>query len=456
MKIRFSVDLRELLDAEAKMALESRLPEFAAKTLEVSLRDRAESNVEALKICRLTYPSVGICVNENTPHDLMQLATEIIAEGIPNPAFFNDGVIRRSMERYGVPASESGDYINSTCVEITPCGASAVYVASPYYNLCGILLDVLDREYGSFAELFQAFRIKLAAKIQQGVEEQNMCRRERAAHMRRPLQSVFTRDCIERGKDIEEGGAKYNWVECSFVGLANLVDSLTVIRHEVFEKKSISLGELRRLCEADYAENESLRLKFLNQYPKYGQNSPDVDRLIPEVIDFISAECGRYRMLPDGSHYIPGTFCWEMHQRLGAETEATPDGRRAGFPFADGAGPAQGREKFGPTSAVHSVCSWSHESLLGGSAFNMKFGKDVLSAPEGREKLIALIKNFIREGGFQTQINVVDRETLVAADKNPDAYPDLVVRIGGYTDYFSRLSEGMRKEVLLRMQYEEI
>ncbi len=412
--------------------------------------------LEALRLTRLVYPSVGICVNRDTPDDIMRLAVEIIASGNPCPAFFNDELIRRGLEYYGVPRAESDDYINSTCVEITPTACSNVYVASPYHNLCRVLLETMEEDCPDYETLKKRFRERLSAAIAAGVEEQRRCRADRAARMRRPLQSVFTRDCIERGLDIEEGGARCNWIECSFVGLANLADSLYVIRREVFEEGALSLREMLELCRNDFKDQEALRLKFLNSLPKYGQDVPEVDAIVKEMTEFFVSECARYRVEPGDAHYIPGTFCWIMHQLLGAETCATPDGRRAGFPFADGAGPAQGREKFGPTAAVASVCSWEHGKFIGGSAFNMKYSRRMLADPETREKLTALIRTFIAGGGFQTQINVVDGEMLAAADRDPDAWPDLVVRIGGYTDYFARLSPGMRREVMMRMQYDGI
>ena len=411
---------------------------------------------EALRISRLIYPGVGLCVNERTPDDLLLLAVDLVAEGSPCPAFFNDRVIRRGLERCGVPPEESANYINSTCVEITPCGASNVWVASPYYNLSEALLQAMAEDPADFAALEEGLRRQLAERIREGVAVENANRQFRQQHTRRPLQSVFTRDCIERGRDLEDGGARYNWVECSFVGLANCVDALYVIREEVYRRHERTLAELRELLAADFAGHPELQQKFLNAYPKYGTGDPRVDSLIPPLLDFLKQECARYAMLPDGSPYLPGTFCWEMHQRLGSVTGATADGRRAGFPFADGAGPAQGREKAGPTAAVRSVTSWDHSALIGGSAFNMRYPKRLLATPENRRKLAALIRVFIERGGFQTQINVADRETLRRAQEHPEEYNDLVVRIGGYTDYFTRLSPGMQQELLLRTDYESL
>ena len=421
-----------------------------------TVNDLSYASIDAVRLCRLVYPSVGVCANEKTPHSLKRLAIDVIAEGYPNPSFFNDAVIRKGLEYYGVPENIRGNYINSTCVEITPCGYSNVWVASPYYNLSQMLLENLETEAADFDAFMENYHKILAAHVKNGAADQKRDRETRIANRRRPLQSVFTNDCISRGRDIENGGARYNWIECSFVGLANLVDSLVVIREEIFKQKNLTQSQLLEILKDDFKSRPELRQKFLKSYPKYGQDNQDVDSLIPIIVGFIREEISKYRMPPDDALYIPGTFCWVMHQRLGEQTGSTPDGRVAGFPFADGAGPAQGREKLGPSAAVKSVCSWEHYPLVGGSAFNMKYSKELLATDDAREKLLALVNAFIKGGGFQTQINVTDNETLKKAIAHPDEYADLVVRIGGYTDYFVRLSPGMQQEILLRTQYTNI
>jgi trans-4-hydroxy-L-proline dehydratase len=170
-------------------------------------------------------------------------------------------------------------------------------------------------------------------------------------------------------------------------------------------------------------------------------------------VAFVIEECRQFRMEPDGSPFIPGAFVWIMHEVLGRQTGATPDGRKAGSPFADGCGPAQGREAAGPTAAILSTTSWDHSPMLGGLAYNMKFNRSLFRTGEGFGRLRDLVLTFLRRGGFETQINVVDAETLRAARRNPEAHRDLVVRIGGYTDYFTRLSPEMQDEVLLRTEF---
>ena len=468
-------DAGRLDDAEALALIESLyllvneyIPDGLAISVMVGGRDALGQDVtnplsylclEALRRTRLVYPTVGICWHEGTPAALTDLGTELIAEGLCNVAFFGDETIQRGLRRLGVPAAASCNYINSTCVEITPVGASNVWVASPYFSTPGILLEELKAQATAsepaptFAALLEAYRLRLGRRIDAAAAEQNRLRESRRRHGRKPLQSLFTQDCCGRGRDIDDGGALYNWAECSFVGLANLVDSLEVIEAEVYRTQRLSLGQLHDLLAANFAGHEAERQRFLAQ-PKYGNGIEAVDRLLADLIGFAAGECARQRLLPDGAHFVPGAFCWIMHERLGRECGATPDGRSAGFPFADGCGPAQGRERCGPTAAILSTTSWDHSPLIGGAAYNLKFGRSLFAESAARARLRDLIVTFLRRGGFETQVNVVDAELLQAARLSPSSYRDLVVRIGGYTDYFVRLSPQMQDEVILRTEFE--
>ncbi len=418
--------------------------------------------LEALRRTRLVYPSVGVCWHAGTPLELTNLAVELIAAGIANPAFFGDETIQRGLQLYGVPPQESWDYINSTCVEITPVGSSNVWVASPYFSTNKLLLDEIEAQAasespaGDFETFLDAYRSRLAGEIARAVEVENQNRLQRQQYGGKPLQSLFTRDCITRGRDIDDGGARYNWVECSFVGLANLADSLVVLNEEVYVQKRLSLQSLHQVLQANFEGYESERQRFMHAYAKYGNDCQPVDSLVGEMVQFVQAECQRYRMLPDGSPYVAGAFCWVMHEMLGRECGATPDGRKAGFPFADGCGPAQGRERKGPTAAVLSVTTWDASPLIGGAAFNMKFSASLFRSPEAVPRLRDLILTFLQRGGFETQVNVVDAQVLRQAQAHPDEYHDLVVRIGGYTDYFTRLTPEMQAEVILRTEYSAV
>ena len=409
----------------------------------------------------LSYPGVGICWNEQTPEDLLALGCEILAERGANPAIFNDRVISQALRNAGCTPAEACQYQNSTCVEISPIGCSGVWVASPYFNLCRILLDLLsdiaagDAEADGFDELLAAYKQRLGTAIGEAVATQNACRCSCMHHRNFPLLSCFVNDCIPRGLDIDCGGARHSWIECSFVGLANFIDSLTVIRELVYEKQILTIPALLETLAADFAGHEDLRQTLLHKVPSYGNDEPEVDKLAVMLSEFVSGECAKYDVVLGGG-FKPGFFCWIMHERLGSQTGATPDGRKAGTPFADGAGPAQGREKKGPTAAVKSTTCWDHTPMLGGLVLNLKFSPQALHSKQDRIKLAELIKTYMRLGGFEVQLNVVGRETLRAAQEHPEQYRDLVVRVAGYTDYFNNVSPAMQDEIIARTEFEDI
>ena len=417
--------------------------------------------LQSIRNVSLSYPGVGICWHEGTPEDLLAFGCEILAERGANPAIFNQDVISGALQQAGVTPEEACEFQNSTCVEITPVGASNVWVASPYFNLSQHLLDLLEEiaagrcDAASFEGLLEAYGERLSVAIAEAVAAQNANRYSTMRHRNFPLQSCFVRDCIERGMDIECGGARYNWIECSFVGLANLVDALAVIREFIYEKESLAVKALLEILQADFAGHEEFRQRVLHEVPSYGNDEPEVDALAGRITGFLAAACAKHEVVLGGG-FKPGFFCWVMHERLGAETMATPDGRKAGMPFADGAGPAQGRERKGPTAAVKSTCSWDHTPMLGGLVLNLKFSPSALAGPESCLKLAELIKTYMRLGGFEVQINVVSRETLLAAREDPEQYRDLVVRVAGYTDYFNNLSAAMQEEIIARTEFEDV
>ena len=409
--------------------------------------------MQAVDDIRLVYPSVGLCWTEGMPDACLAQACDILSHGRSHPAIFNDDVISAGLRDYGVTQAEAHDYIHSTCVEITPIAASNVWVASPYTNMVQLLLDLLDRDWPSFDALMDALLKHLDDAIRAHFEEQNEFRRLRAARTINPLLSCFVNDCLERGLDIEQGGARYNWIMPSFVGMANLADSLEVIRQLIFERKELTFAALRAMLAEDFQNCEPMRLRLLNGVDKYGNDIDSVDALFAALVSHITEECRKYTPALSGARLIPSVFCWIMHEQFGRQTGASPDGRHAGFPLGDGSGPCQGRERKGPTASILSSTKWPHRAFIGGVAMNMKFSKKTFTA--GSCAIMAdLILTYLRRGGFEIQINVVDRDTLLQAQQNPEAYRDLVVRIGGYSDYFVKLSAQMQAEVLMRTAHE--
>lgn len=412
-----------------------------------------EMCMQVIDDIRLVYPSVGLCYTKEMDDKYLKKACEILSHGRSHPAIFNDDVITEGLMYYGVPESEAHSYIHSTCVEITPAAASNVWVASPYNNMPKLLLDSMDREYGSFDELFEAVLKKLDDAIKCGAEDEIRHRKQRSTTTINPLLSCFVNDCLALGTDIEKGGARYNWIMPSFVGVANLVDSLYALKSLVFDSKEYSIKEIKDIIDSNFKQNESLRVRILNTIPKYGNDNDDVDCLFDLITSHIVGECKKYTLPHSGGRLIPSVFCWIQHEFFGRQTGATPDGRVAGFPLGDGSGPCQGREMNGPTASILSSTKWSHKEFIGGIAVNMKFHKKTLGA-NSTKNMMSLIKTYMLRGGFEMQINVVDKSTLERAVSHPEEYRDLVVRVGGYSDYFVKLSDEMQKEILLRTEHE--
>ncbi|HEY3331933.1 MAG TPA: pyruvate formate lyase family protein [Capsulimonadaceae bacterium] len=420
----------------------------------------SELFVETIGHVRMAYPAVGVCWTPDTPRDLMRLASRLLARGYSHPALFNDDVITRGLMGLGLSHRDACEYIHSCCVEITPIAISNVYVASPYFNLIQCLHDVLGipqrgiepiamPDIPSMDDLLGRFNARLHDIVHAGIADQNRCMMSRAQSGGFPLLSCFVNDCLADGKDIDHGGARVNWIECSFVGLANLVDALAAIRLLVFEQRRISLSQLRDALIANFDGHADIKA-LLDKAPKYGTDNDTVDALVQPITDALRQECEQYRSYWGGA-FVPGFFCWQMHEHLGRHTMASADGRAEGFPFADGSGPAQGREMFGPTAAVLSSTKWNHEPMIGGVAVNMRFQPG--NQPDDIvEPLSAVCETFLRLGGFETQINVVNTSTLRDAQAHPDRYRDLVVRVAGYSDYFVGLSAEMQAEVIMRSE----
>ncbi|MBQ7386535.1 MAG: hypothetical protein IJW03_00025 [Clostridia bacterium] len=396
----------------------------------------------------LVYPAVGLCYTDGTSDETLKLACEILAKGRSHPAIFNDEVISRGLMYYGLTEREARSYIHSTCVEITPVASSNVWVASPYTNLPKILLDTMTREYASLDEHLCAFYELLDDSIRKNAEQQKSFRENRAKNSMEPILSCFVNDCLQKGVDIDRGGARYNWIMPSFVGMANLVDSLYALKVLVYDTREYTVCGIKDILDRNFEGAEPLRAR-INALPKYGNDNDEIDAYFGIIVSHIIDECKKHTGIHTHADIIPSVFCWIMHERFGAETGATPDGRVAGFPLGDGSGPCQGREMCGPTASIISSTKWEHEKLIGGVAVNMKFAKSSLG-PSSIDTMSTLIRTYIERGGFEMQINVVDKATLIEAKKNPDAYRDLVVRIGGYSDYFTRLSPSMQDEVILR------
>ncbi|MGC9359446.1 MAG: pyruvate formate lyase family protein, partial [Anaerolineae bacterium] len=407
-------DAQELIDCLCLM-LSSYTPRGLAVGFMIGGRDASGRDVsneltelflESIAHTRMAYPGIGLCWNENTPDAIMGRACDLLADGLTHPALFGDDLITRGMLEAGLPPAEACLYQHSTCVELTPIASSNVYVASPYINLVQLLHDLLGVAplggqanpataecFDSFAALMEAYEGRLTEEIRQAVIEQNTAQMTRYHHGGFPLLSCFVNDCLAKGRDIDQGGARYNWIEPSFVGLANLVDALVAIRQYVFDEGALDLEELRGALASDFAGREDLRLMLLQGAQKYGNDDDAVDALAVHLTSFIADEVRRYRTYLGGA-YHPGFFCWIMHERLGRVTAASADGRHAGQALGDGSGPAQGRQRQGPTAAVLSATKWDHAPMLGGIAVNVRFTRSQQPG-DFRQGLRSLVETYL-------------------------------------------------------------
>lgn len=442
--------------------------------------------VDAIGRTELINPSVAVAYTEAIDEELLEKCVETVADGYTRPSIFNDRIVREGLMEAGVSERDARQYIHSTCVEITPIAASNILVATPYINLCkafeyilcekskpyviGLLPDIgpgwggdvwepylahdmdfsLDdiHTYDEFLNLFK----KVAAQI----IEAHVCSAieitvQRSRYHSSPLASAFLNDCIERGRDSGDGGARYNFLYPNFPGVINVIDSLAAIRQCVFEEKKVTLRELGKICRDNFKGNEQLRSYILNRCPKFGNNDERVDSIGVDVYNFISDELAKYKECSGGTCH-PSYFAYLYHGFMGQKTDATPDGRLAGAALSEHIGAFCGMDKQGPIAVMRSISRLDQKKGIGGIATNYRFAKPFIKNEKGRKAVANFIRVFMENDCFEIQFNVVDREDLLAAQKEPEKYQTLLVRVAGYSDYFVNLPDNIQAEIIQRTE----
>jgi len=272
-----------------------------------------------------------------------------------------------------------------------------------------------------------------------------------AEHMPAPFLSLVIDDCVAKGKDYNDGGARYDTSYIQGVGLGTLTDCLSAIKRHVYERGTVTLGGLRAALDADFAGNEPLRQTLLNHTPRFGNDDDAADKLMVQAFRaFYEAVDGRPNTR--GGTYRINMLPTTCHVYFGSVTGATPDGRRAWQPLSEGISPVQGADRRGPTAVIRSAGKLDHV-LTGGTLLNMKFTPQVLEGERGIDSLTHLIRAYFRLDGHHVQFNVVKAETLRAAQADPDQYRDLIVRVAGYSDYFCDLSPALQEEIITRTEH---
>ncbi len=426
-------------------------------------RDRAGNQVEneVTRICLDAIPfarsgnaKVTLAVNKNSSDDILRRAIRCNALGLTQPAMFNDDLVVDSFMHYGVAAEDARDYCNTGCSELTPVGRSGCYTVAPYHNLVEYLLDVMRTSPAGENE--EQFTDRFERHLRDVIFEKNLMINRRMMERSRigcdtMRACCLVHDCLETGKSIDEGGARYNFTQPNFIGFGTLIDSLRVLRELVFSGE-YSMQDFLQILDENYEGNEALRQRIIHRIPHFGTNEESTDNIAVEVGRMLvrcTQDMENYRGEKD---LMPGIFSFVMHAEYGKVTGATPDGRVAGYPLSSGSSPVQGRETKGPTAALLSNTAWDHFGFLGGIAVNIKFSKGQLSG-ENEDRMLDFIRVFMERGGYQMQINCVDRETLLAAQKDPEQYADLLVRVGGFSAYFCKLSKEMQQEIIDRNEH---
>ena len=471
--------------------------------------------ITAAKHVFLPQPSLSIRVWNKTPHALMLKAADLTRTGIGLPAYYNDEVIIPSLLSRGLTIEDAREYNIIGCVEPQKAGKTEGWHDAAFYNMCRPLELVFSNGYDkgekisietgrveemtTFEEFYDAYKKQMDYNISLLVNADNAIDVAHATRCPLPFLSCMVDDCIKRGKTVQEGGAVYNFTGPQGFGIANMADSLYAIKKLVFEEKKMTLGEYKRALAVNFGQGldeisaaeivtqivremeakgmkvdesqiaamistvmntqlpaeekqryEALRA-MIDEVPKFGNDIEEVDLFARDVAYTYTRPLLNYKN-PRGGQFQAGLYPVSANVPLGAQTGATPDGRLAHTPVADGVSPSAGKDMHGPTAAANSVSKLDHGIASNGTLFNQKFHPTALSGEKGLENFVALIRSYFDQKGSHMQFNVVDRDTLLDAQKNPEKYAHLVVRVAGYSALFTTLSKSLQDDIIRRTE----
>lgn len=427
--------------------------------------------LDVVEEMRLLQPSSMIQVSKKTPNRLINRALDIIKTGFGQPSIFNtDGIIMQLM-RQGKSLVDARNGGASGCVETGAFGAEA-YVLTGYLNLPKILeitlhrgVDPISRKqigpktpspyyFQSFEDLMLAFELQLRHFIDTKIMGNHQIDRLFAHHLPVPFLSSLINDCISTGTDYHSGGARYNSSYIQGVGLGSITDALTAIRFHVFDHKDLSMKELIDMTDSNFIGNETWQYTLLTATPKYGNDDDYADQHAERVFNlFFNAVDGRPSFR--GGEYRVNMLPTTCHVYFGSKMGASCDGREAFAPLSEGISPFQSCDIKGPTAVIRSAAKFDH-LLTGGTLLNQKFSPSFFVGEENKARLTELIRTYFKMDGHHIQFNVVDMETLRAAQKEPEKYRDLIVRVAGYSDYFNDLGKELQDEIIARTAHQEM
>ena len=423
--------------------------------------------LDVIREMRLLQPSSMIQVSKKNPDRFIRAAVEIIKTGFGQPSVFNTDALVQEMLRAGKDVRDARNGGCSGCVETGAFGTEA-YILTGYFNLPKILEltlnDGFDKrtgkqiglktgtatDYRTYEELFTAYKAQVQHFMRIKLTGNNIIERIFMKYMPVPFLSVLIEDCIRNGKDYMCGGARYNSSYVQGVGLGSITDMLTALRYHVYDKKTIAMETMEKALANDFKGFEELQYQLVYHTPKYGNDDDYADEQEVQVFDMYYDVLSGHKS-PRGADYRVNMLPTTCHVYFGKVTGATPDGRNAWKVLSEGISPVQGADTNGPTAVIRSAAKIDHIKT-GGTLLNQKFTPSLLSTEEGCNNLVHLIRAYFRMDGHHIQFNVVDADTLREAQKHPEDYRDLIVRVAGYSDYFNDLGEDLQNEIICRTE----
>ena len=471
--------------------------------------------IQASMHVHLPAPSLSVRVWNGSPHEFLIKAAELTRTGIGLPAYYNDEVIIPALQNRGLSLEDAREYNIIGCVEPQKAGKTEGWHDAAFFNMCRplelVFSNGMDKgemvgiptgdvtQMKTFDEFFDAYKKQMEYCISLLVNADNAIDVAHAERCPLPFLSCMIDDCLKEGKSVQEGGAVYNFTGPQGFGIANMADGLFAIRKLVYEDKKVSMKELKEALAWNYdkgldaqsagdmtemimkalqkagrnvdastaegllktfmgmkpGEQKTQRFKeihdMIDEVPKFGNDIPEVDYFAREVAYTYSKPLQKYNN-PRGGKFQAGLYPVSANVPLGGQTGATPDGRYAHTPVADGVSPSAGKDVKGPTAAATSVSRLDHFIVSNGTLFNQKFHPSALSGREGLEKFVALIRGYFDQKGMHMQFNVVDRQTLLDAQEHPEKYKHLVVRVAGYSALFTTLSRSLQDDIIRRTE----
>ena len=421
--------------------------------------------LEVVDELHLLQPGTNVQISRKTSDRFLRRACEVIRHGYGYPSVFNADVIVAEQLRSGKSVEDAREGGTSGCIE-TGCFGKEAYLLTGYLNVPKVLeialhdgVDPLTGEtvglatgdpagFTDFDALYAAFEAQLRHFVDLKVMVNQRIEQLFARLMPAPFLSVAIADCIQRGRDYYDGGPRYNTTYIQCCGIGTVTDSLSSIRHHVYGDGTVAMAGLKAALTADFEGHAPLRARFANKTPRFGNDDDAADAVMQRVFaSLLDAIDGRPNTR--GGTYHLNMLSTTCHVYFGSKLGATPDGRRAGLPISDGTSPSQGADRHGPTAVCRSLGKMD-QVKSGGTLLNQRFLPQVLAGEAGIEKLMQLIRGYFRLDGHHIQFNVVDDATLRDAQRHPEAYRDLLVRVAGYSDYFVDLGRDVQEEIISR------